>query len=437
MNRTKLLLVTMLLAACGQLPTTPTGPAAPTVTPLPSSTPAPTSTPAPVATVTPQPTPDLSWVLDAPAGGSYRLPLTVRHLTPDRALFTYALAEPQLAELVVWQQHDRTDVQRLTLDAGESLAQVGGLLPSTSYQAQLLLQVDGQVSRPLALDTVWPTLSFETPTGEAQGLRIAVFGDSGFAQPVTRQLAELISQLEVDMVLHTGDVVYRIDENPDPPAAYLLKYYQMLEPILRRMPLYPVAGNHEFDGPTYWDGAPYYYQAFPPLDDPDLRFPADGDGSWYAFSYGDLQFVMTNTQVLFGYPGRVEQEAWLAERVRDDGYRATIVVGHVPPFSNGRHQTDSAIVRSQWGHLLTEPRVVLTLGGHDHNYQHFEVEGKTFVVAGAGSATLYQLVGGDTPLRAGASATSFVLLEVGADNLLVSAIDLSSGVLDSFEVPLP
>ena len=433
----RLVLVAVFLSACGQLPGSPTAPAMPTITPLPSATPLPTATPAPAATLTPEPTPDLAWVLEAPAGGSYRLPLAIRHLTPQRAIFQFALAEPQPAELVIWQALDRSDLQRLTLAAGETQASIGGLLPDTEYQAQLLVDSAGQPSRPQALDAVWPRLTFRTPVGTSQGLRIAVFGDSGFGEPVTRQLAELVSQLEVDFVVHTGDLVYRVDENTDPPTAYLLKYYQSLAPILWRMPVYAVPGNHEFDGPTHWQGAPYYFEAFASVSDPDFSYPSESDGTWYAFSYGDLQFVMTNTQVLFGYPGRAVQETWLAERVRDGTYRATIVVGHVSPYSSGRHQVDSAIVRSQWGHLLTEPLVALTLAGHDHNYQHFEVDGNVFIVAGAGSAHLYQLVGSETPLLAGASQVSFVLLEVGAERLTGSAIDLDGGVFDSFEIPLP
>lgn len=428
-----LLLLALAAAGCSFL-----SPANPTSTPLPRATAAPSSTASPAAvttaaaTITPEPTADLSWILEAPAAQvEYRLPLTIRHVGTRSAVLQYELVEEMPSELVVWRAQDRAGLRRLSqATSGPTLLE--GLEPATLYEAVVMVG-----DPPKRVGGPWELVNFRTREAGGRTLRVAAFGDSGFGQEVTAELAQRVVGEGVDLVLHTGDVVYRVQEDVDAPSAFLRKLYRPLAPLLARVPFYPVPGNHEFDAPTYWRDQPYYQHAFPPFEHPDLSMPEEGEGMWYAFRIGDVQFIMLNSQSVFGYPGLAQQQAWLTERIEDPSARYSVVVSHVPPYTVGRHPEDANVLRDQWGHLFGSPRVPLVLAGHDHNYQRFVVADTSFVISGGGSSVLYPLVGLHPALQYGERVTHFVLLELGPDEIQLQAIDVGGRVMDEATIPLP
>ncbi len=125
-------------------------------------------------------------------------------------------------------------------------------------------------------------------------------------------------------------------------------------PLLSRMPIYTVPGNHDYDPDIRWNGSPFYDNAFPPFPDP--RFPGQEErarNQYYAIVYGDIQFVFLDTQTFYGVPGREPQLAWLTERLADTTYAATIPVFHVAPFtSSSVHPNDGLPVRQTWSPLF-------------------------------------------------------------------------------------
>jgi predicted phosphodiesterase len=48
--------------------------------------------------------------------------------------------------------------------------------------------------------------------GRRTFLRIGVIGDSGFGEEITNALVARMAQQNLDSVLHTGDLMYRGDE---------------------------------------------------------------------------------------------------------------------------------------------------------------------------------------------------------------------------------
>lgn len=443
MPRSLSLLLALVLGAVACGPGLLTETAAPTAEPtteVATVSAAPTPEPSLAPTVpepTPAPTPSLDWVLAAPeAEAAFRIPLMVRHVGERSAILQFQLEGPIVAQLVVWRAADRGDLRQLTLSNGGGAVAVDALEPGVAYEAAVM--VPGEVAaRPTMLGEPWPVVRFTTRAPGASSFRLAAFGDSGFAEPVTRSLAEAIAEDEVDLVLHTGDVAYRLHEEADPPTGFLFKLYEPLAPLLQRAPFYPVPGNHEFDGATTWRGEPYYQEAFPPVEGAHISYPPASDGMWYAFSVGDVQFLMLNSQSAFGRPGLEEQTAWLEERIGDRSYRYSIVVLHVPPLNAGRHQGDSAIIRSRWGELLDSPRVPLVLSGHDHNYQRFETGTTTYVVTGGGSRSLYPVSGRAPNMHAAERITHYVLIDLNEGAIRLQAIDERGTVFDQAVRELP
>jgi acid phosphatase len=227
-------------------------------------------------------------------------------------------------------------------------------------------------------------------------------------------------------------------EQSDPFEAYALKWYLPLSPLLRTVPMYPVVGNHDVEPAAFFEGMPFYYRAFPGFPDP--RLPAslhEGRNQWYAFGAGNLQFLMLDTQTFYGEPGREEQDQWLAERLSDPAFAYSIGVLHVPPYSSGGlHSGDGIPVERFWVPLFVEGHVPLVLSGHSHNYERLEVNGVTYIVSGGGSSALYG-EGVTHPFsRVFAVQTHFVLLEVYADRIDLTAIALGDAVIDQVTIPL-
>jgi predicted phosphodiesterase len=446
--RSKSLILAIVLVACviagGCTPEliTPT----PYMTKTPSETVPPSPTPLPTATSTLTPEPTATPIAEIKLDGgfsdvSYTLPLTMHHITPTSALLFFELSRPGEAAVFYWPSVEVPNyaVRRdLAADSARHQVKIDGLTPGTEYQVTVgILDQPGVYLQPAFAEEVWGPLRLSTAMPEEAPLRIGVLGDSGFGQQATWLLAEEMADKDLDFVLHTGDVVYNVFEEPSPFESFARKYFQPFAPLLHEMPIYPVVGNHDVDSATLWAGVPFYFNAFPPFD--DLMYgPSEpiARRDWYAFAYGQVQFIMLNTQHFFGGGLRAEQTSWLEERLQDPHYSASILVFHVPLFNSGLHANEGRGVRSEWLPLFEAARVPLVLSGHDHDYERLVVDGITHVVSGGGSTTLYSLSSQLPESQVFARRTHFVLLEVFHDHIDLTAIALGGEVLDEATIPL-
>lgn len=442
-----MLLLSLLLLACAAIPPT----LAPTMTTLPtaqesSEHPPPVFVPTPTegGTATPSATPTNTPVpitLDPVLSTlGYVLPLTVRHVTETSALLLFELSAPSEGILLYWPVEGEVQDQIwLPLSPGETrhVTTLEGLTPGAEYQVAVGLYAGPNVyQQPHFMNQVWGPVTFRTASGR-EPLRIGVVGDSGFGDQTIFNLVKEMASYELDFVLHTGDVVYKIYDNTDPVEAFALKYYTPFAPLLKQMPVYPVVGNHDVEVATYWQGTPFYYYAFPPFTDPRFK-PSDYEGrnQWYAFAYGRFQFLILDTQTFLGEAGRSEQDAWVAERLTDDRFDYTIPVFHVPPFTSGYHGSDGLVVRLSWVPLFESASVPIVFSGHDHNYERLSVNGTTYIVSGGGSPVLYDAEAFLPESITFARRTHFVLVEIYADRIELNAIALGGELLDQVAIPL-
>lgn len=416
----------------------PTAALEPSRTPTPTQTITPTATP--TATQTPEPTttevPRAALSLDGGAAAqAYVVPLTVQHLTPRSALLLFRLDEPASGYVIYRQLPASSNVWMLhALDESVVSHQMvlDGLDPDTRYEIQVALgkELTG-LRAPRLQDQRWGPLTLRTPPLGDAPLRIGVIGDSGFGEEITDALIARMAQLNLDLVLHTGDLMYRPSEGDDPPRSYALKFFLPFQPLLSRMPVYPVLGNHDVDPPTRWSGEPFYFTAFPGFIDPALGAALASPGrGWYAFSYGRTQLLMLNSQVFHGLTGRDEQTEWLRMRLADPAMTRSIAVMHVPPFSSGRYGNDGRASRSDWVPLFEQSQTPLVLSGHDHNYQRLLFNGVTYVISGGGSSVTYGLEDRLSATQAFVRQSHFVLLEIESDLIRITAMDEEGQVLD-------
>ncbi len=376
--------------------TAPPGAASATLTPSPASLAA-TATPAP----SPSPSPTVSpvKVLDRPADTGFLVPPTIRHSTASTVTLHFELIRPGPTALLI-----RSDAVSpwqfgmiLALEERRQVVTLEGLTPGTELLIAVPAGGDDTFVEfyPIPYnDLEWPPLPvrFRPASGP---LRVGVIGDSGFGDPVTYDLGRRLADFMPDFVIHTGDVVYNIYDDPDPAAAFYRKWYQPFQPILMAgIPIYPVVGNHDVEAASLWsDGLPFYHTAFSAFTDPEFATSTyEGRNSWYAFAHGDTQFLMLNTQTIYGDVGSGPQTEWMTERLADPRYAHTVVTAHVSPISSGAHgDNDSPIMRSRWWGMLTSANVRLILCGHDHNYERLVLDEIPVIVSGGGSATIYPL----------------------------------------------
>jgi len=395
------------------------------------------------AEINPQPSPPAVDYFDSeyPAGSiNFAIPLTLRHVGADRAVLFFELDEPSEGRLVYKSQTlDSYEGGEIQLDPEETrhLIELEGLTPGADYAAKVLLgnEEDG-FSEPLFLDESWGVVEFGTITA-GEPLRVGVIGDASFGDQATEQLVELMADYNLDFVLNTGDVVYEAD-SADLYASYSEKFFQPFKPLLKNGPVYTVMGNHDYDRAVMWQEAPFYDHAFPPFEDPAFGYPAERRGNqFYGLAFGDLQFLMLDSQAIFGAGGREVQDAWMKDRLADPRYRYTIPVFHVSPYSSSIvHPDDGDPVRLSWNYLFEAARVPLVFSGHFHHYERLSANGITYIVSGGGSSTLYAQGGPLQESHLYVPRTHFVLLEIYPDRIELGAIAKEGDTFDRATIML-
>ena len=376
--------------------------------------------------------------------GAYVIPLTIQHLSETTADLYFMLESPAEGA-VYYSLHGNSPDQAkwITFDAATDthLIKVSDLEPGALYEAWVGVSDDAGVLHPPSFaEGVWEPVTIRLPQENDWPIRVGVIGDSGFGEEVTYQLAEEMASHHPELVIHTGDLVYNVYEDPSPAEAFVRKFYQPLADLLHAAPIYPVFGNHEGYDDTYWRDQPFYYAAFPPLEN---TFRGDdfggmsGQRGWYAFRHGDYQFIFLNSQQFYSLDLRQEQNAWLQERLGGSTSTTNIVVFHIPPFTSGRHRDDGIPIRQAWVPLFEEANIALVLSGHDHNYERLELNGITYIVSGGGSNKLYGKQDTREESEFFTAKSHFVILELYPDRIGMTAYGLGGEVLDSYTLQNP
>ena len=179
-----------------------------------------------------------------------------------------------------------------------------------------------------------------------------------------------------DFVLHTGDVVQN--------SKYEYEWTEMLDDnfeYLSRIPVMAISGNHETTYNTR--GAAETFKHF------NNSIPAQASttlGYFYSFIYGDVKFIMLNTNDLTGNKLKAEQYNWLVNELETNTCKWTVVALHNPLYSAGRYGSDSSrneialALQQQLRGLFAQYGVDIVLQGHDH------VISKTYPIDGNGIA---------------------------------------------------
>jgi 3',5'-cyclic AMP phosphodiesterase CpdA len=221
--------------------------------------------------------------------------------------------------------------------------------------------------------------TFQTAFGPGIPLAFAVISDTQKNPKVAGAIAELAWAQRPHFLLLPGDLVDQGKKDSD----WREEFFPSLSPLISRVPLFPVLGNHEQNAKNYFD-----YMALP---DPEY---------FYTFSYGDADFFMidSNRKV---EPGS-EQYQWLEEKLAASQAIWKFVCHHHPPYSSDENDygdlwktnqsTRGDLRLRQLVPLYEKHQVDIVWTGHIHSYERTWPVKEGQAVSSGG--TIYMITGG-------------------------------------------
>jgi hypothetical protein len=249
--------------------------------------------------------------------------------------------------------------------------EIADLAPSTRYYYEIAATegVIGPASDDQHFDTA-PVPGTPAPA------RVWVTGDSGTADlnaaAVFEAYRAFTGARRTDLWLMLGDNAYPNGTDDDYQAAV----FDVYEPMLRTVPLWPTLGNHDAvsaDSPT---GTGAYYDIFvlPKLGDAG-GLPS-GTEAYYSFDHGDVHFICLDSEDTSRAPGGAMM-TWLAADLADTTASWIVAFWHHPPYTKGSHDSDDVgdsggrmrDMRENALPILEAGGVDLVLTGHSHSYE--------------------------------------------------------------------
>lgn len=300
---------------------------------------------------------------------------------------------------------------------------VTGLEPDRKYFYSVLATGPGgeQVESPL--------LSFRTAACPGKAFTFVVVGDTQTHGDVAKRVSDVAWMHRPNLVVHAGDLVDTGTNKRD----WTDVFFPSMQPLIGRVPLMPVLGNHEQDAPHY-----YRYMSLP---EPER---------WYSFRFGDAEFFMID-----GNRSLAEQSAqlnWLKGALSKSKAKWRFAVLHQPPYtSDADDYGDTTKTTSTRGDpnvrniigLLERFGVDMCFSGHVHDYERtfpirgeqveaYEDGGVIYVTAAGGGGSLEDFDPANTWFgHKKARYHHLVYVAIHGDHLEFQAIDEHGNLFDS------
>jgi hypothetical protein len=204
----------------------------------------------------------------------------------------------------------------------------------------------------------------------------------------------------VRLVVTTGDNIYLGDEDTvagtgDSDEDWYYSFYEPYRYALSRVPFYPGVGNHDTGDTEVSDNrdelADNLFTELRFADGAEVGRASVDPGLYYRFRWGaDIEFVaidstMSSTLDEDHYIEADHHQQFLRDTfdVSTDEVRWRIPFSHHPPYCAGPKHHDTEHLVEHLVPLLREAGVPVMLSGHEHNFQHQQVDGIDYLVTGA------------------------------------------------------
>ncbi len=288
---------------------------------------------------------------------------------------------------------------------------VGGLRPDTQYQ----YDVRDCVGR-------WHRGSFRTAVTQNQPFTFLVYGDCRSQRDRHLSVVESMLEEKAAFAVNTGDMVA--------DGAKIRQWYQFFRierALLRRLPMYPVLGNHELQG-SWKRGVAAFRRYF------DVPTNGPEKGVTYSFVYGNSLFLVLNSNASFV---STTQTAWariqLEAAASNPAIRHIFVFMHHSPYASGIHGENDDAQIAGLPRILTKYGVDALFAGHDHVYERGESDGLRYIISGGCGAPLYPRRKINDYTAWFESTTHFVRVTVRGDEVEYAALRPGGSLIDSLK----
>jgi len=322
------------------------------------------------------------------------------YVAPEKIIIGAELPEGSSANLVYWEE-GRPETSRTVpfKEHWESIyhAVPEGLDLSKSYTCAV--EIDGKKSR-----------TFPVKPGALAGdeFSFLVIGDTRAGNSLAhKKLVNEMNKHDAAFYIHTGDFVH---DATDPDQWN--EFFEIERPLLSKMPIVPVAGNHDISDIGIYT---------------NLFFR---DERFYSFEYANIMVIVIDSTVPIEQGDR--QYRFLKEelaRYKSSSKDHLFVAIHHPPFSSGHHG-DNLMLKESVLPLLESHNVVAVMSGHEHNYERTRpINDIVYIVTG----------GGGSPLRAvdikpfsekALIVLHFIKITVKGESVYLETIDINGKVVD-------
>ncbi len=221
--------------------------------------------------------------------------------------------------------------------------------------------------------------TFQTAPDRDTPFAFAAISDTQGNYEVASQISKLAWGHRPSFLLHPGDLV----QTGRDKRHWTRTFFPSMHPLISRVPIFPVLGNHEQDAAFY-----YHY-----MDLPKPEY-------YYTFTYGNAQFFIIDTNR--NVDPESEQYQWLDQALSQSDATWKIVCHHHPPYSSDENDYGNLWKTNESSRGDKRVRQLVTLydkhavdvvwTGHIHSYERTWPLKESRPVDEGG--TLYMITGG-------------------------------------------
>lgn len=283
------------------------------------------------------------------------------------------------------------------------------LLPASTYYYQF--RQGNFQSEIYRLQTAAPSERFS----------FTAWGDSQGGWPVFRQLTESMQATGAKFSIGLGDLVADGAQHTQ-----WLDFLHALHPVAAHQPVFPVIGNHDYDG-QYDDLRPVLYQQY-------IR-----EDTYFSWVYKNCYFIALDPNESFPLGINGKQLRWLEAQFASPEWQAAdwrFLLLHQPPYSQGwPDYHGDAFIRDLVEEKAATAKIDFVLSGHSHCYERlskkFGYQTTHFLIMGGAGGGLEPPQSSEYPLMDTViKAHHYGLFEVAGAKIKFRVIGLDNQTLD-------
>ncbi|MDP4115430.1 MAG: metallophosphoesterase [Bacteroidota bacterium] len=262
--------------------------------------------------------------------------------------------------------------------------------------------------------SITTSTSFRSIASSGRSFKWAWIADSQYDTTVFNSIMERILPKGPHFIIHGGDVA---DE-----GTYRLWKSQFFtnsaRNVLMRTPSFLAVGNHE--------GWEQNTKAF--TQSPVSR---SGNQPYYSFDYGDIHFLILNTQLPYAIGS--EQFNFAANDLSNTKKRWKIVCSHKPGFiiyENSEKQQSNQDMINLFTRVFEPNNVDIVLSGHNHLYQHLKLNNIDHFIIGSAGGVLDPIASAPYVVKS-ASSYCFGIFESAPQVLKLTVYSLNNKIIDT------